>query len=437
MRSIKLAGFTLFLAALAGHGPNAHGQTRELSGSGELVDRIAAVVNEGVVLKSEVDQQIEQITERLRAQRTQLPPRNVLRQQILEQLVVQELQLQRAERMGMQVPDEMLNAQLSEMAARNQITLDELPTRLREEGISYADFRDSQRKEMLISGLQRREVVMRIVITPREVDQYLARQNASLEDEDFDVSHILLSVPEAATPEQAQAVQARAQDVYRRASAGEDFARLAVANSNAQTALDGGALGWRRGPELPGFIAGLVAGMQPGDVSEPVRTPSGYQIVKLNDRRGSEDQVIVNQVHARHILVRPTALQDDETVRQKLAALRQRILDGEDFAGLAQTTSEDPGSSAQDGDLGWMDENGFVPEFNKTLATMNEGEISEPFKSPYGWHIAQLLGRRVQDVTEEKQRQQAYSALQASKADEELELWLRRLRDEAYIEYKM
>ncbi len=432
MRSVKFAGIILFLATAA-----AHGQTRELSTSGQLMDRIAAVVNEGVVLKSEVDQQIERISEQLRAQGTRLPPRNVLRQQVLERLVFEQLQLQRAERMGMKIPEETLNAEVSRVAERNQITLDELPAKLREQGISYADFRESLRKEMITSYLQQREVMGSIAITPREVDQYLARQEASVADEDFDVSHILLSMPEAATPEESQAVETRARDLYEQAKGGADFAQLAVTYSNAQTALEGGSLGWRKGQELPGFIARLVADMEPGDVAEPMRTPSGFHIVKLNDRRGSEDQVMVHQVHARHILVRPTALQDDETVRQKLAALRQRILDGEDFAGLAQSTSEDPGSSAKGGDLGWMEEGGFVPEFDKMLATLNEGDLSEPFRTQFGWHIAQLLGRRVQDVTEEKRRQQAFAAIQASKADETLELWRRRMRDEAYVEYKM
>ncbi len=437
MITTMLVRSSLILVLLLG-AAGVHAQTRELSTSGTLLDRIAAVVNDGVVLKSELDEQVMQISERLKAQRTELPPQNVLRQQILERLVAQEIQLQRAERMGIQIPDEMLNAQMKEVAERNKITLDELPAKMEQEGINYASFRDSLRKEMIISALQQRDVLMRIVVTPRELDQYLAKQSTSLKNEEFDVSHILLSVPEAASPDRVAAVEARARDIYERAKKGEDFSQLAITYSNAQTALEGGKLGWRKGPQLPSFIADLVGKMQPGDISEPIRTPSGYHLVKLNERRGGSDsQVIVNQVHARHILIRTTELQDDQTVQQKLTAIRERILKGEDFGIIAQTTSEDPGSSAEGGDLGWMGEGSFVPEFDQVLARLDENQLSEPFKTRYGWHIVQLLGRRVQDVTEDKKRQDAFAALRASKADEEMELWLRRLRDEAYIEYKI
>ena len=202
------------------------------------------------------------------------------------------------------------------------------------------------RKEMTISLLRRRDVLERIIVTPREIDQYLAKQSGSIDSQEFNISHILLALPQAATPGQLEEASAHAQDVYERARKGEDFAQLAVTYSNSQTALDGGSLGWRKGPQLPTFIADLVGHMQPGDVAQPVRTPSGFHIIKLNERRGAEEQVMVNQVHARHILMRTNELQDDATVKQKLEAMRKRILDGEDFAGLASVTSEDPGSAA-------------------------------------------------------------------------------------------
>lgn len=413
----------------------AHAQTRELATRGVLLDRIAAVVNNGVVLKSELDDQVEQITQRLQAQRMELPPENVLRQQILERLVDQEIQLQRAEKMGMQIPDEMLNEQLKALAERNKIPLDQLPDVMKAQGMDYAAYRESLRREMTVAALRQRD--LRIVVTPREIDQYLAKQSSSLANEEFDVSHILISVPAAATPDQVQEAEGRAQEIYGRANKGEDFAQLAVSYSNSQTALEGGKLGWRKGPQLPGFIAELVAKMKPGEVAGPVRTPSGFHLLRLNDRRSKEQQVIANQVHARHILMKTNEVEDDETVRQKLLALRQRILNGEDFAGLAATTSEDPVSAVEGGDLGWTGEGTFVPEFEKALASLDEKQISEPFHTQYGWHIVQLLGRRTQDVTDEKRRQQAYVALRESKADEEMELWLQRLRDGAYIEYKM
>lgn len=415
----------------------AFGQTRELASSGVLLDRVAAVVNDGVVLKSEVDAQTQMISERLQQQRTELPPANVLRQQILERLVLQEIQLQRADRGGVKVSDEMLNNALKDVAKRNQIPLDQLPSALEAQGISYSAYRDSIRKEMTITLLRQRDVLSKIIVTPREVDQYLAKQSGSIENQEFNVSHILLALPQAATPGQLDEVSARAQEIYERAKKGEDFAQLAVTYSNSQTALDGGSLGWRKGPQLPGFVGDLVAKMQPGEIAAPVRTPSGFHIIKLNEKRGAEEQVMVNQVHVRHILMRTNELQDDATVKQKLAAIRQRILNGEDFAGLASVTSEDTGSAAEGGDLGWESPTSFAPEFSKVVTELKENEISEPFQTQFGWHIAQLLGTRTHDNTDEVRRQKAYVALRDSKADEETELWLRRLRDEAFVEYKM
>jgi peptidyl-prolyl cis-trans isomerase SurA len=433
MRNKVLCALWLLTAGL-----QAQAQTRELATSGVLLDRIAAIVNDGVVLKSELDEQVELITQRLAQQRTELPPANVLRQQILERLVIQEVQLQRAERAGIKVSDEMLNNALKDIAQKNGRTLDELPRLLESQGVNYAAYRASLRDEMTITLLRQRDVLARIIVTPREIDQYLEKQQGSVaENQDYNVSHILLSLPEAASPGQLEEVGERARDIVQRARAGEDFAQLAVTYSNSQTALEGGQLGWRKGSQLPGFIAELIASMQPGQVSDPVRTPSGFHIIRLNETRGAAQQVMVNQVHARHILMTTNELQDDETVRQKLNALRQRILDGEDFAGLAATTSEDPQSAAEGGDLGWAGPGSFVPEFERALDSLAEGEISEPFQSKYGWHIVQVLGRRVHDSTDEVRRQQAFVALRESKADEETELWLRRLRDEAFIEYKM
>jgi peptidyl-prolyl cis-trans isomerase SurA len=425
---------TLILSSLAFQ---AGAQTRDLATGGVLLDRVAAVVNEGVVLQSELDEQVTMITRRLEKQQTQLPPANVLRQQILERLVIQEVQLQRAERAGIKVPDEVLNESLKDVAARNNMTLDQLPRALEAQGINYAAYRDSIRKEMTIQMLRQRDVLARIIVTPREIDHYLEKQQESRENSEYNVSHILLSLPEAASPGQLEEVQQRATDIVQRAREGEDFAQLAVSYSNSQTALEGGQLGWRKSAQLPTFIAELVSGMQTGQVSDPVRTPSGFHIIRLNDQRGAEEQVMINQVHVRHILMRTNELQDDETVRQKLTKLRERILAGEDFAGLAATTSEDTTSAAEGGDLDWQGPKTFVPDFERVIDGLEENEISEPFKTQYGWHIAQLLGRRVHDNTDEVRRQHAFNTLRESKADEETELWLRRLRDEAFIEYKM
>lgn len=417
----------------------AHAQTRDLTTSGELLDRVAAVVNDGVVLTSELDEQVAAVSDRLQEQKLELPPENVLRQQVLERLIVQELQQQRAARAGLKVPDEALNDALAEVAQRNHIALAQLPEALTAQGIDYASYRDSMRKELTLTLLRQRDVYQHITVTPREVDQYLERQKTQpAAAGEYNVSHILIAVAQTATPEQVDAAGKKADEVYERARGGEDFAKLALAYSNSQTALEGGSLGWRKGGQLPTFLTDVVAKLKPGEASEPLRTPTGFHLVKLNEVRNAQpQQQVVEQVHARHILMKTNELADDATVEQKLGAIRERILKGEDFAGLAKTTSEDPGSASEGGDLGWTGPGSFVPEFEQVLKGLQENEISAPFRTQYGWHIVQLLGHRQFDTTDAVKRKQALEQIRNSHADEETELWLRRLRDEAYVEYKL
>jgi peptidyl-prolyl cis-trans isomerase SurA len=412
-------------------------QTRDISVHGELLDRVAAIVNDGLVLKSELDQQMASVEKRLQEQKVELPPHSVLQQQVLDRLIVQEIEMQRAKHVGLTITDEQLNGALQEIAARNKIPFDQLPTALAAQGVDYKQYRESMRKELTLSTLRQRDVIAHINVSPHELEQYMAREQNAAANDEFNVSHILLSLPAAATPQQLEDISHKAQDVASRAGKGEDFGQLAIANSNSQTALEGGQLGWRKGSQLPQFILDLVVKMKPGEVSAPVRTPSGYHIVKLNERRSGEAPVIINQIHVRHILMKPNELDDDATVREKLAKLRDRILKGEDFAGIASTSSEDPGSAPDGGDLGWTGPGTFVPEFDKAIADLKPNEISEPFKTRYGWHIVQMLGTRTYDSTDDVRRQKAFAAIRESKADEETELWLRSLRDDAYVETKM
>ncbi|MGQ0384818.1 MAG: peptidylprolyl isomerase [Gammaproteobacteria bacterium] len=413
-------------------------QTRELSTSGIPLDRVVAIVNEGIVLQSQLDSQTALILERLREQGTQVPSADVVRQQVLERLVLQEIQMQRAGRLGVQVSDEMLNEALRDVARRNSLPFEQMPAVLAAQGIDYATYRDEMRREITLQLLRQRDVIPRIYVSPRELDQALERQAAQADvNAEYDVSHILLSLPESAAAEQMGRVESLARDVHARAKGGEDFGQLALAYSNAQSALDRGKLGWRRLGQLPQFIADLVAGMQAGDVSEPVRTPTGFHIVRLDGTRGGDSgPMMVEQIHARHILMRPNEVQDDATTRQRLEAIRGRILAGEDFAALASVTSEDPGSATRGGDLGWNAPGVFDPEFEEALASLQPDQISEPFRTQFGWHIVQLLGRRTHDQSDEVRRQRVLTALREGKVDEETELWLRRLRDEAYVEFR-
>ncbi len=427
------------LALLALASGTSFAQTRELSSRGELLDRVAAVVGDGVILQSQLDAETERIVARLRERKTELPPRGVLRQQVLERLIVQEIQMQRADRVGIKVSDEMLNSSLEEIAQRNKIQFSQLPQTLAAQGIDYRDFRDEMRRDLTMQMLRQRDVISHINVSPRELEQFLARQE-KLPDQNaqYNLSHILVTVPTAASTEQVAAREARAREAYKKIESGTDFAQVAVAYSDSSTNIEGGALGWRKGAELPSIVAELIPTMKQGDVTQPIRTPSGFHIFKLNDIRGGEQQAVVSQVHARHILLRTNDLEDDSTVKQRLEKIRDRIVNGkEDFAAIAAVTSQDPGSATEGGDLGWAGPGTFDPEFEKQLDALNENEITQPFKTKFGWHIVQLLGRRVHDATDDVRRQRAYAALRDAKAEEETELWIRRLRNDAFVEIRL
>ncbi len=454
----------LFLACslLAGALPQARGA--ELGTRGVLLDRVAAVVNDGIVLVSDLDRQQQLISDRLRQAGQQLPPGNILRQQVLERLIMQEIQMQRADRLGIKVSDEMVNQALAEVAARNGMQFSDLPSALEAQGVDYRTYREEVRREMTLNGLRQRDVYSRIYVSPREVEQCFAKRKASPgEDVEYDLQHILVSVPASATPEQAEERVARAQGVYERARRGEDFTQLAISYSDAGTALEGGALGWRKGSQLPSFAADVIPRLTAGEVTEPIRTPSGLHIFRLVESRGATGSTLVSQVHARHILLETNAVEDDDAVRQRLVQFRERILKGESFEAIASVNSADPGSAAKggdlgwvgpgtfvpafeqqldmlaenDGDLGWVGPGTFVPAFEQQLDMLAENEISQPFKTQFGWHVVQLLGRRTYDATDDVIRNRCVAQLRESKADEETEIWLRRLRDEAFVEYRL
>ena len=412
-------------------------QNLDLSDTGQLLDGIAAVVNDGVVLKSELALQAAMIRQRLLEEITQLPPPDVLAGQVLERLVIMRLQLQRAERLGVEVTDETLNMALSDVARRNNVSLTDLPELLGQDGVNYAGYRSEMREQLIIDQLRQRDVMARIVVTPRELEDYLERQEGKAHvNQEFRLSHILISVSATATPEDVDQGQAQALEIFELLQEGGDFAELAVSYSDGQSALEGGTIGWRRGDQLPTLFADVIPGMQPGQFSEPIRSASGYHLIKLDEVRGGEI-IIEDQTHLRHILIVPNEILDDENARQRLVTIRDQIVEGDDFEAIATVVSEDPGSAANGGDLGWNGPDTFVPEFQAVVISLEIGELSEPFKSPFGWHIVEVLGRRQHDTTEDVQRQQALMALRMNKLEEETELWVRRLRDEAFVEYML
>jgi peptidyl-prolyl cis-trans isomerase SurA len=430
--ALCMGATALATAATAPASPRAH------ASRGATLDRIVAVINDGVVLESELDREVQEVSERLRAQKVPLPADQVVREQVLERLVLEAIQEQHADHAGISVSDEQVNAALQDIAQRNNVSFDQLPDKLAGEGIVYADYRRNLRREIQRQLLRTRDVVQRINISPRELDQYMERlkSTASAANE-YDVSHILIAIAQDANPEQLEAARTKAEDVRARARLGASFNELAVSYSDSQTALEGGSLGWLKGSALPTFLSEVVPRMKPGEISEVLQTGSGFHLVRLNDVRSVSGTQIIKQTHLRHILLRTTEIEDDATVRQKLTAMRNQVLGGADFGVLAKASSADPGSAIDSGDLGWTTLDTFAPEFARQAEALKDNEISEPFKTQFGWHIVQMLGRRDFDNTATAEREQAFQQLRASRVDEATEIWLQQLRDEAYVELRL
>ncbi|MFK8015152.1 MAG: peptidylprolyl isomerase [Gammaproteobacteria bacterium] len=405
-----------------------------LDGSGQLLDRIVAVVNDGVVLQSEVATRGSAIVARLRADGVQLPPADVLEKQIVEKLVVDTIQLQRAERLGVSITDDQLNSALGSVAERNGISLTQLPDALAQQGVDYAAYRDDIRREMMIEQLRNRDLVPRVTITRKEVEDYVKRRDAG-GNTDYEISHILISVPPGASPEDREQAEALANELYERANSGEDFAQLAVAHSKGQQALEGGKIGWRKAEQLPTLFADTVLEMEAGQVAEPIASGSGFHLVKLDQTRGAAP-VMVTQRLARHILISPNELLTDTGARDKLITIAQDIKDGEDFAALAKEHSDDKGTGSKGGDLGWANSGTYVPEFEAALDAMQPGDMSDPVRSPFGWHLIELMDTREKDNSEEASLNEAYGQVRARKLQQETERWLLQLRDEAFVDYR-
>lgn len=412
-------------------------QNMELSDTGEMLDSIAAVVNDGIVLTSELQIEVQRIVARLEAEGTPIPPMNQLAPQILERLVIRQIQLQRAERIGMQISDENLNLALAGIAERNGVSLNDLPAMLAQEGIDYASYRAEMRDQLIVEQLRQRDVIGSINVTPRELEDYLERQEGrATRNVEFKLSQILISTSANADPENVATSEKQVWEIYEKVQNGDSFAEMAIAFSDGQQALEGGEMGWRKGAELPTLFADIVPGLERGQVSEPIRSASGYHLVRLDDIRGA-DPVMESQTRARHILITVNEILDEEAARQKLTEIREQIMDGDDFEAVAKVVSEDPGSAINGGDLGWNGPDIFVPEFQAVCDQLEIDEISDPFRSSFGWHIIQLLDRRVQDTTDQVMRQEALMAIRNSKLNEETELWARRLRDQAFVEYRL
>jgi len=429
----KIIGLLAFIAVSAA--PVAIAE--ELSDSGEFIDGVAAIVNDGVVLKSQLRDELALIIKRAQEQGFQLPPANVLQEQVLERLILTEIQLQRADQIGLSVSDAMLNEAIERMAQQAGIPFDQMPATLAQDGIDYADFRRGMREEITLEQLRRIMVAQNIEVSDREINQCITDlEDNVVVNSSWNLSHILINLPEGATAEQIAETQAVAQNIYDQIMAGADFGEMAIRYSQSDTALRGGALGWIEGQKIPSFFVDVLTNMKAGDVSKPFRTTSSFHIVKVNELRSAVERSEINQTHARHILITPNEIIDDATAKQQLDDALKRIRNGEDFGELAKLLSDGP-TAPVGGDLGWSDPGSFVPEFEEVMNGLDIGEISEPFRSPFGWHILQVLDRRVYDNTEDLKRRNCDLRIRNSKMEDETQLWMRRLRDEAFVVKRM
>ena len=401
------------------------------------LDRILAVVNNGVITEYELRTRVAGTLQQLALQRTPAPPRHLLERQLLERMITERILLQMAEDTNIRFDGPQLDRALARIARQNNLELDQFRRALERDGVDFNAFREQVRTEMTIARLREREVDNRVVVTDAEIDNYLA--NPALDAErknEYRLAHILVLTPEGASPEQLKTLRAKADKALEELRAGVDFGQVSAAYSDAQNALQGGVLDWRNEAQLPTLFVTAIRDLPPGGVTPVLRSSNGYHILKVLDKRGRDVTLVIKQTRARHILVRTNEIVGDNEARNRLRQLRERIENGADFAELAKLHSDDL-SASKGGDLGWLSPGDTVPEFERTMDSLRPGELSAPIQSPFGWHLIQVLERRDQDVTQERRRFEARQAIRARKSEEAFEDWVRQMRDRAYVEYRL
>ena len=429
-----------FPILLAMFSVSAHAQESNAGPNALLLDRVVAIVNDKVITLHELNEEILMTTQQLSQQGTPLPPRSILERQILERMIMARILQQEANQTGIRVSDAQLNNALEHMATDSKMTMEQFQSAMQTAGIDYASFREKIRGEIQIARLKEREVDNKVSVSESEIDGYLRNEkNKPEEDKDTEylVAHILVLVPEGANPDEIAAKRAVAEDALKKLRTGADFAQMAAAVSDAADALEGGDLGWRRASRLPELFVDTVSQMRVGDVSDVLRSPNGFHIIKLDNKRGSQTQVIVKQTHARHILIRLNEIVSESDALQRLTELKRRVqLGGESFSELARQYSDDA-SAAKGGDLGWLSPGDTVPEFERAMDALKPGEISDPVRTPFGLHLINVIERRDEDLSEERQRLMARQAIRLRKADAAYQDWIRQQRDKAYVEYRL
>ncbi|HSH73155.1 MAG TPA: peptidylprolyl isomerase [Methylophilaceae bacterium] len=401
------------------------------------MDRIVAVVDQVVITENELADRIRTVTAQLEKQGAKLPPQNVLEKQILERLINDRLQLQLATQTGLRVDDGQLDKTIGRIAEQNKMDVAQFREALAAENVSYRKFREDIRNEILLARLREREVDNKVNVTEAEIDNFLTTQSSRNEAQDeYEISHILIRAPEDSAPDTLKKLRDKAEQALQQLKSGSDFAQVSAAFSDAPNALEGGALGWKTSTQVPTLFAEALKPLQPGQISDILRSPNGFHILKLTNRRGGSSPLVVDQTHVRHILIKLSEVVSEKDAKHKLETVKERLENGADFAEQARQYSED-GSAANGGDLGWVNPGDTVPQFEKVMNELQPKAISEIVRTPFGLHVIQVIERRKQDMTTEAARLKARQEIRARKADEAYQDWLRELRDRAYVEFRL
>jgi len=420
----------VLIAVICGFALSYHAQTRELEG-------IVAVVDEDVVLASELLARLDDVQLQIKMSNIEAPPKDILMSQLVERLIMESLQLQMGDRAGVRIDDETLTRSITGIARQNGMSIEQFRERLAQDGMEYKEFRESIRRDIVINRVQRAQVNRRVHISEQEVEELLkspvGRQAFS---DEYRVGHILLALEDRPNDEVVARALEEANSIYADLLEGANFGQLAISKSAGSNALEGGDMGWRKAGEMPSLYGEQVLELKPGETLKPIRSASGFHIVQLLDLRGAGSQT-AEQVNVRHILLRTSEIQSEEQTRALIGDIHQRLMDGENFGELAREFSNDPSNALMGGEMGWNEPDSMVPEFAEVMRTQPIGEISTPFKTPFGWHIAEILERRTQDMSDEARRNMAGQVLHSRRFEEELQVWLKEIRDEAYVEVRL
>ncbi len=401
------------------------------------LDRIVAKVDQDVIMLSELDARTAAVRQQLSARNVNLPPEDVLQAQVLEQLILENIQIQLGTRAGIRVDDRAVNEALARIAQRNQMSVTAFRQNLAASGLSFDQVRQDIRRELILNQVRQRQIAQRVQVSEQEIDNFLASPEGQAQQQvEYNLAHILIPTPENASPEAIQSAERRATGLSVQLRQGANFEDLAIANSGGQNALEGGNLGWRKAEQLPTLFAEQAVKMSKGETSEPIRSPAGFHIFKLVDTRGDE-KVLQDQALVRHILIRPNEIRSDREAQRQAQEIYRRLENGASFEALAKANSDDTASALNGGNMGWISPDALVPEFRTAMSIVPENVVSEPFRTAYGWHVLEVLGRRQSDISKQVRRNQVRELLGNRKFEEELMVWLREIRDQAYVEIQL